>query len=424
MTFNLNSAVSAVVNAAAVASGSSVSGADVSASDVGGIFWQSLWERMRSTGGIIVTALIIFLLIMFVFELLRSRYVLSINRKMITLDSLPSNFDGTRLAVLSDMHQMRFGERNEELAKRIKREEPDYIMFVGDMGDVKHFDVSAFYDFLDSLGEDIPVILVPGLDDLRLGGGSVHKNFTKEVERSGAVLLHNTCAEMVSGDQKLYIYGFCPSLSGDKDTPAAKRTFASVDDDDLPALLGKCPGDAPVVLLAHDPAPFESYRLWGATLVLSGFNHGGGIHIPFLGGLFSPNGKFMPKYSGGQYELAGSQMFVTRGLGSSKLRLFNAPEVAVLTLVRPDSELIPATAQRISYNAIIKGQLRQLGAWFKSEWRNFRDLLDERLTQIRDFFSMLFGKKRSRFAIAADAQKRRSTYIAPKDKKKKKTDED
>jgi len=413
----------AAASSADVVSGSGVSGADVvSATDTA----MGLIDRIKNihldTGDIIILALIIFALIMLGLELLRSNFVLSVNRKLIVMDSLPKNFDGTRVAVISDMHSMRYGEHNEELAKRIKREEPDYIMFVGDMGDAAKMDVNAFYDFLESIGEEIPIILVPGCDDLRLGSGSVHKNFAREVERAGAVILNNTCAEMVSGDQKLYIYGFCQPLSKKEDVPATKWNLGEVSDKDVPALLGACPGDAPVILLAHDPAPFPSYRQWGASLVLSGGCHGGIVRLPFIGGLLSPIGGAMPKYSAGHYELGGSQMYVTRGLSSSGgVRLFNSPEIAILTLVCPGSKIIPAAAEKINYTAIAGRQLRSVGEWFRSEGRSLKDLLDERLTQVRDFFSSLFGKKRSRFAVAADVQKRRSTYIAPKGRKKKPT---
>lgn len=416
--------------AAAVSPADTVSGSNLSPTDIAGTVSAadaspSFWEQLRTFNftptSVIIIALVLFALVMLGLELLRSHYVLSVNRKMITVNDLPENFDGTRLAVISDLHQMHFGEHNEELAKRIKREEPDYIMFVGDMGDAAKFDVNAFYDLLESLGEEIPVIVVPGSDDLRLGSGEVHKNFAKELDRAGAVMLNNSCAEMVSGDQKLYIYGFCQPLKEQKNVPAARWNYAPVKEADITRLLGNCPSDAPVILLAHNPKPFQHYRMWGANLVLSGYAHGGGVRLPLLGGLFSPDGGLHPQYSGGLYEFGGSKLFVTRGLGSSNhLRLFNAPEVAVLTIVRPGSKLIPVTAERLSTGAMLKKQLSNLGGWFKSEKRSVRDLADERLTQGRDFFDMILGRKRSRFAIAADAQKRRNTYVAPKGAKKKK----
>ncbi|MBQ4312619.1 MAG: metallophosphoesterase [Clostridia bacterium] len=395
-----------------VVSGSTVSGSNVvSGSDAGFSF-------TFGTTGVIITALVIFLLIMTALELLRSRYVLTVNRQFVTMDDLPQPFDGTKVAVVSDLHQMRFGEYNEDLAKRIRREKPSYIFFVGDMGDCAKYDVDAFYDLLESLGSETPIIMVPGDHDLALGGGIVHKNFISEIERAGAVLLNNTCAEMVSGGQKLYIYGFCQPLDEQKDVPATKWSFSEVDDKAVQKMLGKCPSDAPVILLAHDPRPFEYYAGWGASLVLSGHEHGGMLRLPFIGGIVGADKELRPRYSAGIYKRENSKLFVTRGLGSAhSLRFLNAPEIAILTLVRPDSELLEEQTEKSRIDAKSGVQLAVIKDWFVSEWRSIRELLDERLRQAQDFFALMMGKKRDRFARAADEKKRSNTYVA-RDKKR------
>ena len=94
-------------------------------------------------------------------------------------------------------------------------------------------------------------------------------------------------------------------------------------------------GDPFWLLMAHRNDRFESqYSLLGADLVLSGHGHGGIIRLPFTDGLLSTNRTFFPTYTAGLYEANGSCLFVTRGLGNSgpSFRLFNRPEVAVLTL--------------------------------------------------------------------------------------------
>lgn len=413
-----------------------------------------------STGQIIFLCVAVFILIMVILEILRSKYALTVNRKTIVLKSLPKNFDGTKLVVISDLHQMRFGEYNADLAKKINRENPDYIFFVGDMGDSVKFNVDAFYDLLESLGDKTPIIMVPGNHDLRLGGGTVHKNFVREVERAGAVILTNTSAEMVVGGKKLYIYGFCQPLVAEDNVPIERWQFADVTEDDVSSMLGRCPKDAPVILLAHDPRPFQCYKAWGADLILSGHLHGGLMRLPFIGGLFGPDISLLPNYSGGLYSEGKTTMFVTTGLGQSNFppvpRFLNPPEIAVLTLATPESELLnqpepsiftmpkffsvgddddyeeEAAAARKKDSG--KKQLgsgkskkseapkrNSMGEWFKSESRSLRDLLYERFNQVSDFFSLMFGKKRSKYSKVADEKKRRNTYVAPKDKKKKPT---
>lgn len=91
------------------------------------------------------------------------------------------------------------------------------------------------------------------------------------------------------------------------------------------------------MLLAHRNDHFpEQYSLLGADLVLSGHGHGGVIRLPFTDGLVSTDRSLFPSYTAGLYEKNGSTLFVTRGLGNTgpSFRLFNRPEVAVVTLRR------------------------------------------------------------------------------------------
>lgn len=71
------------------------------------------------------------------------------------------------------------------------------------------------------------------------------------------------------------------------------------------------------------------------SLVLSGHTHGGQIRIPFMKTLYAPNQGFLPKYGDGLYELANSKLFISRGIGGTgkmPLRIFNRPEICLLTL--------------------------------------------------------------------------------------------
>ena len=94
------------------------------------------------------------------------------------------------------------------------------------------------------------------------------------------------------------------------------------------------------LLLAHRNDRFVSqYSLLGADLVLSGHGHGGVIRLPFTDGLLSTERTLFPSYTAGLYAENSSCLFVTRGLGNSgpSFRLFNRPEVAVVTLHRAQS---------------------------------------------------------------------------------------
>ena len=79
---------------------------------------------------------------------------------------------------------------------------------------------------------------------------------------------------------------------------------------------------------------FDAYEKYGADLILTGHIHGGLIRLPMIGGLFSPDRTFFPKYSAGMYESGESKLVVNRGLsrGVRGFRLFNRPEIISITL--------------------------------------------------------------------------------------------
>ncbi len=94
------------------------------------------------------------------------------------------------------------------------------------------------------------------------------------------------------------------------------------------------------MLLAHRNNYFEKeYSRLGADLVISGHGHGGLIRLPFTDGLVSVERSLFPSYTAGFYRVGGADLFVSRGLGNSgrTFRLFNRPELVVLTLERERS---------------------------------------------------------------------------------------
>ncbi len=358
----------------------------------------------------ILIILAVFAIIMICLELCRSKYVLSTTRKAVTVSGLPDVLDGMKFVVVGDLHSMSFGEKNSELARKIKREKPDYILFTGNMGDAKSVQVEAFYEFLDSIGRDIPVVMVPGRDDLRLGNGALHKNFVKSVADTGGIILNNSRAEINVGGEKIYIYGFCPELRKDEKKPASEWKFQKVRTEDVTNALGVCPKDATVILITNYAKGFESYCRWGASLVLAGGTHGGYRRIPLIDKLIR-NKPF--SYTCGEYRLARCKMYVNRGLGSSsKVRFNNPPEISVLSIVRPNSPLLrtmPINEDSVS---------EMFSYWFKSESRAILELLNERTDTLRDWWASVTNKEESVYAKRGNERRDNNVYLSPQERAK------
>ena len=236
---------------------------------------------------------------------------------------LPEGFDGCRIAVLSDLHGAEFGENNQELFTAVAQESPDYIVYLGDLEDHYRGPAASYAETVAAgLTAIAPTYYVTGNHEWGIGDVPALK---ETLAAHGVSVLSNQFVPLERNGDIIVLAGIDdPNGYADQKTPeeVAAEVYAAY-------------GDPFWVLLAHRNDRFESqYSLLGADLVLSGHGHGGIIRLPFTDGLLSTNRTFFPSYTSGLYEENGSCLFVTRGLGNSgpTFRLFNRPEVAVLTL--------------------------------------------------------------------------------------------
>ena len=236
---------------------------------------------------------------------------------------LPEGFDGCRVAVLGDLHATYFGEDNQRLLEAVRKANPDYIFLVGDLLDATR-EVPADYAArtADSLTAIAPTYYVTGNHEWGIGDVPELK---ETLTAHGVTVLSNQFTTLERNGDTLVLAGIDdPNGYADQKTP-----------EELAAEVYAAYGDPFWVLLAHRNNLFTpQYSLLGADLVVSGHGHGGIIRLPFTDGLLSTDRTFFPSYTAGLYEENGSCLFVTRGLGNSgpTFRLFNRPEVAVLTL--------------------------------------------------------------------------------------------
>ena len=241
---------------------------------------------------------------------------------------LPAGFDGCRIVVLSDLHGARFGEQNEALFTAVAGEEPDYIFFLGDLEDRYRGSQPGYAaQVAEGLSAIAPTYYVTGNHEWAIGGVPALK---EELAAHGVTVLSNQFVTLERNGDTVVLAGIDdPNGYADQKTP-----------EELAAELYAAQGDPFWMLLAHRNDRFApQYSLLGADLVFSGHAHGGIIRPPFTDGLLSHDLKLFPSYTAGFYEENGSTLFVTRGLGNSgpSFRLFNRPEVAVVTLHRAES---------------------------------------------------------------------------------------
>ena len=238
---------------------------------------------------------------------------------------LPEGFDGCRIAVLSDLHGAEFGENNQELFTAVAQESPDYIVYLGDLEDHYRGPAEGYAETVAAgLTAIAPTYYVTGNHEWAIGDVPALK---ERLTSCGVTVLSNQFLTLEQNGDTLVLAGIDdPNGYADQKTP-----------EELATEVYAAQGDPFWLLLAHRNDHFASrYSLLGADLVLSGHGHGGIIRLPFTDGLLSTDRSLFPSYTAGVYEENGSCLFVTRGLGNSgpTFRLFNRPEVAVVTLYK------------------------------------------------------------------------------------------
>ena len=254
-----------------------------------------------------------------------SNHSLEVERVSFSSSRLPAGFDGCVIVQLSDLHGARFGGNNRDLLDRVRAEGPDYIFLTGDLLDqYRRTPQSYAVDLGRALAEIAPTYFVTGNHEWALRDVGELKD---RLEEAGVAVLSNEYVLLErSGDRVLLAGIDDPNGFADQKTP-----------EELAQEVREAWGDGFWLLLAHRNNYFEKqYSLLGADLVISGHGHGGLIRLPFTDGLVSAERRLFPSYTAGFYTANGSDVFVSRGLGNSgpTLRLFNRPEVVVLTLER------------------------------------------------------------------------------------------
>lgn len=249
-----------------------------------------------------------------------SRYALQVSEYEIVSAELPAEFDGFRIVHLSDLHGAEFGRDNSRLAEQIKLREPDLIALTGDFA-AQPADLEAAEDLLRGIGGIAPIYYVSGNHEW---AGNCIAETKALMERYGVTCLENEY-ELLRRDGAGIVVAGVEDPNGWADMIQPE------------ALAQRLRGDYPaeyVLWLGHRNYWVREYPALPVDLILCGHAHGGIVRLPLIGGLLDVNHRLGAEYEAGLYVSGDYCMEVSRGLGNSIPipRLFNRPEIAVLTL--------------------------------------------------------------------------------------------
>lgn len=226
-----------------------------------------------------------------------------------------------RIVLVSDLHSSSFGKDNRILKNLIKQQKPDLIFVLGDM--YSRFEAERpdkAVAFTTELTQFAPVYFVSGDHDYQ-------DNYFKALEEGGVNVLNFEKSDISVNGNELSIYGirsewFSPTFS-------LNNAFDPADEKRVNILLAHCP-------YMEKYTGFENL-----DFVFSGDTHGGMVRLPLLGPVYY-NGSVLPEltYSGemydkGLYNVDGTQLFVTSGVGNYPLpvRFNNRPEIVAIDLL-------------------------------------------------------------------------------------------
>jgi uncharacterized protein len=257
------------------------------------------------------------------YGVLMERTNFQVNETDVPLAGLPSDLDGLRLVLLSDIHLGLFlSER--ELARMIDAAcelHPHIAFATGDF-------ISTFGDPLEASIHQVARVKA---DAGMLGCLGNHERYahvedeaTRLAARAGIPILRSEARQLRFGSAVLNVAGVDYQRSSHWEghrheyLAGAERLIA--------------PG-AFNLLLSHNPDVFPVAARQGWSLVLAGHTHGGQVNVEILDRSISP-AVFLTPYVRGLYRIGASAEYVTRGIGTVGIpaRLGSPPEISLLRL--------------------------------------------------------------------------------------------
>ena len=301
-----------------------------------------------------------------------TRFQLDVNRVDVVSENVPEDFDGYRIAQISDLHLDWFDSVQgrsfiDRLADSIAAEKPDIIVFTGDLVTIQSAEAEPFRKALarlanlplqsSSKGQEsssIPVYSILGNHDYADYTRMSARERYNDVEHlcqlqreTGWKLLRNESVLLLRNSSNIQLIGVEnigePPFStyGDlKKAMATEHTQPSDSNFQTSPHFGEIEGGFKI-LLSHNPTHWRSEVLptTNIDLMLAGHTHAVQIRIvnwspakwkyPEWGGLYSVIGTNRPQY-----------LYVNTGIGGvgPRIRIGVPPELTILTLRRPSTK--------------------------------------------------------------------------------------
>lgn len=228
------------------------------------------------------------------------------------------------VGLISDLHGTFYGKHQEKLIQCILKQEPDILLFAGDIFDEYH-DFSAAEELFKGIAH-IPCFYVLGNHECHL---DQEEAITALMEKYHICMIGQKAKTIKIHDTLLCIAGVDDpySLNESNELKDQKERMKKTLEFLHPSFSNYS------LLLSHRPSFVDIYQKSSFDLVVSGHAHGGQWRIPYvLNGLLAPDEGLFPRYAGGKYKLnEQTYLIVSRGLARNLIpRFFNRPEFVMI----------------------------------------------------------------------------------------------
>jgi predicted MPP superfamily phosphohydrolase len=212
-----------------------------------------------------------------------------------------------KIAHVSDIHSSKIDQLEKQLFSALKEINPDVIFITGDLA-TPQANQEGYLEIIKNFSAPLGVFFV-------LGNWEYWEPVNNLVNLLKNNHIHFLKNKIFKLNNEITIIGFDDSEEGSPELNLHKR----IDNEKIN------------IGLFHSPIYFEKTASF-LDLNFSGHTHGGQIRLPFLGGLWLPQGS--GNYDQGWFSKNNSKMYVSRGIGTSIIPIrFNcSPELAIIEL--------------------------------------------------------------------------------------------
>lgn len=258
-----------------------------------------------------------------------------LKRVSLNLPNLPKEFDGIRIAQVSDIHSGSFFNKTAVKGgvELVMNNKPDLIFFTGDLVNNESSEVKEYIDVFNKLRAPLGVFSVTGNHDYGdykswASKEAKQQNFKNLIEAHrllGFDLLMNENRILEQGGERLAIIGI-ENWGAGRFTKYGKLDQAYTGTEEA----------ATKILLSHDPSHWDAEvrpKYSDIDLMLSGHTHGFQFGVELGGFKWSPV-QYAYKQWAGLYKEGNQHLYVNRGFGYLGYpgRVGMPPEITIIEL--------------------------------------------------------------------------------------------